>query len=145
FRRVLFRSGMTVVFATLFSILASVTLTPMLCAYLLKDIHGLKGPFIKISGWLDNRLTSFMYWFKQPFDFMMRRPLISVLIVGAFFMSISYPAKRIGSEFIPRSDRDEFAVEIEMPDGTPVEKTIEAVRKIESHIKQYPEVVSYFS
>lgn len=137
--------GMTVVFATLFSILASVTLTPMLCAYMLKDLGSLRGPFIAFAGKLDSFLDKMMGLFKGPFDFMMKRPVISIILSFGLFLSIVYPAKRIGSEFIPRSDRNEFSVEVEMPDGTPIEKTTETIKKIEAHIKEYPEVISYFS
>lgn len=137
--------GMTVVYATLFSILASVTLTPMLCAYILKDVHNLRGPLVKLAGGIDNFLSRFMHWFHGFFDFMMKRPLVSIVLVMAFFMTIVFPAGRIGSEFIPRSDRDEFSVTLEMPDGTPVEKTAETVKRIESELKTYREVVNYFS
>lgn len=137
--------GMTVVYATLFSILASITLTPMLCAYLLKDPKKLKGPFVRFAAGLDKVLDRMMGFFKTPFDFMMKRPIVSIALVIALFLTIQYPASRIGSEFIPRSDRDEFTVELEMPDGTPVEKTTETIKQLEADIKAYPEVVNYFS
>lgn len=137
--------GMTVVYATLFSILASVTLTPMLCALLLKDMSTLKGPFIRLAGKVDQFLNAVTSWFKVPFDFMMKHPVITIFGSLALFMTITYPASRIGSEFIPRSDRNEFTVTVKMPDGTPVEKTTDSVKKLESFVKTYPEVKSYFS
>lgn len=137
--------GMTVVYATLFSILASITLTPMLCAYILKDPTKLKGPFIRFSTKLDKALEGMMNIFKVPFDFMMKRPIIAIVLIFGVFLTIQYPASRIGSEFIPRSDRDEFTVEVEMPDGTPIEKTTQTVQMIEKDLKKYPEVISYFS
>lgn len=137
--------GMTVVYATLFSILASVTLTPMLCALILRDPSKLRGPFMKFSSKIDGFLNKVMDWFKGPFDFMMRHPLVTIGMGMCLFMTIIYPAKRIGSEFIPRSDRNEFTVEVDMPDGTPVEKTTDAVILIENYLKGYPEVISYLS
>ena len=137
--------GMTVVFATLFSILASVTLTPMLCALLLRDPSKLKGPLKLMSSKVDFLLDKMLGWFKGPFDFMMRRPLVTIALAMALFLTIVYPAKRIGSEFIPRSDRNEFSIEVEMPDGTPVEKSAEVVSILENHLKKYPEIVSYLS
>jgi len=137
--------GMTVVYATLFSILGSLTLTPMLCAYLLKDPKKIKGPFVRFARGLDKVLDRMMGFFQKPFAFMMKRPVVSIMIVVALFLTIQYPASRIGSEFIPRSDRDEFTVELEMPDGTPVEKTTETIIKLEKEIALYPEVVNYFS
>ena len=141
----MFQFGMTVVFATIFSIIASVTLTPMLCALLLRDPSRLKGPLMLVSSKIDVLLDKTMAWFKGPFDFMMRKPLVSIAMGLALFLTIVYPAKRIGSEFIPRSDRNEFSIEVEMPDGSPVEKSAEVVSTIENHLKGYPEVISYLS
>jgi HAE1 family hydrophobic/amphiphilic exporter-1 len=137
--------GLTVVYATLFSIVASVSLTPMLCAYLLKRMDTLDNPFIRISKKVDKALMSFMDFFKGFFDFQMKRPFIASLLAGAFFLTIAYPISKTGGEFIPRSDRNDFTIEVVMPDGTPVEKTTETVKIIENYVKEYPEVKSYFS
>ncbi len=137
--------GMTVVYATLFSILASVTLTPMLCALLLKNPSQLKGPLMILSSKVDHFLDKIMSIFKKPFEFMMRRPIVTIVFGFLLFLTVVYPAKRIGSEFIPRSDRNEFTIEVEMPDGSPVEKSAEVVTRVEEYLKDYSEVVSYLS
>ncbi|HLT22874.1 MAG TPA: efflux RND transporter permease subunit, partial [Bacteriovoracaceae bacterium] len=137
--------GLTVVYATLFSIVASISLTPMLCAKLLKRMDQLDNPLIRFSKKVDAFLMKIMDFFKGFFDFQMKRPLIALLLTGAFFLSIVYPVSKTGGEFIPRSDRNEFTVEVVMPDGTPVEKTTEIVKIVESFVKDYPEVKSYYS
>lgn len=137
--------GLTVVYATLFSIIGSISLTPMLCAYLLKRMDTLDNPFIRLSKKVDAVLMSIMDFFKGFFDFQMKHPVIATLLTVAFFMSIVYPISKTGGEFIPRSDRNEFTIEVVMPDGTPVEKTTETVKIVENFVKEYPEVKSYFS
>lgn len=137
--------GLTVVYATLFSIIGSISLTPMLCAYLLKRMDKLDNPMIRLSKKVDAFLMKIMDYFKGFFDFQMKHPLISLTLVFCLFLSIMYPVSRIGGEFIPRSDRNEFSIEVVMPDGTPVEKTTEIVKIIEDSVKKYPEVKSYFS
>lgn len=137
--------GLTVVYATLFSIIGSISLTPMLCAYLLKRMDTLDNPFIRLSKKVDAVLMSIMDFFKGFFDFQMKHPVIATLFTVAFFMSIVYPISKTGGEFIPRSDRNEFTIEVVMPDGTPVEKTTETVKIVENFVKEYPEVKSYFS
>lgn len=137
--------GLTVVYATLFSIIGSISLTPMLCAYLLKRMDQLDNPMIRFSKKVDAFLMKIMDFFKGFFNFQMKHPLIALVCTVAFFFSIMFPLKRIGGEFIPRSDRNEFTIEVVMPDGTPVEKTTEVVKMIEASVKKYPEVKSYFS
>lgn len=114
--------GMTVVYATIFSIMASVTLTPTLCALLLKDPAKLKGPFPKLAKFSDKIIDKINQVYKGFFDFMMKHPFVTIVLTTALFLTIVYPAKRLGSEFVPKSDRDIFTVEILMPDGTPIEK-----------------------
>lgn len=137
--------GMTVVYATIFSVLASVTLTPMLCSLLLKNPDTLKGPFPVISRLMDRLLDWFTNQYKWFFDKFMKWPVTSMIILLAVFFTIVYPAKRIGNEFLPKSDRDEFTAYVLMPDGSPVEKTAKVTEKIDEIIRKYPEVISTLS
>ena len=137
--------GLTVVYATLFSIVASISLTPMLCAKLLKRMDTLDNPMIRLSKKVDAFLMKIMDGFKGFFDFQMNRPVIATILTTAFFFTIVYPLSKTGGEFIPRSDRNDFTVEVVMPDGTPVEKTTETVKIIEKMISDYPEVKSIYS
>ena len=134
--------GLTVVYATLFSILASITLTPMLCGLLLKPANSSKGIFQKLTKYVDKLLEISTEVYKSWFKFMMKHPIVSTVAVIAFFLTISFPAKRLGNEFIPKSDRDDFHVYIAMPDGTPVQKTAEITKQIGEKILKYPEVQS---
>lgn len=137
--------GMTVVYATIFSILASVTLTPTLCALLLKDPNKVKGFFPSIAKKMDQGIEWMLNFYKWFFDFMMKRPFIALILGTAFFFTIIYPIKRIGFEFIPRSDRSVFTVNVLMPDGTPLVRTTEVVKEIEKDILEYKEVKNVVS
>jgi HAE1 family hydrophobic/amphiphilic exporter-1 len=137
--------GLTVVFATIFSIFASITLTPTLCALLLKDPAKLKGPFVRLARWMDGLIAWAVRGYRPIFDLMMKRPLVTIALGITLFLTVVYPAKRLGFEFVPKSDRDVFTVNIAMPDGTPIEKTTEVVKQIENEAKKYPEVESVLS
>ncbi|CBW27612.1 putative transmembrane Acr-type transport protein [Halobacteriovorax marinus SJ] len=137
--------GMTVVYATIFSIMASVTLTPMLCSILLKDPSRLKGPFPFIAKITDRVIAWITTQYKWFFDKMMDWPITATILSLAVFFTIVVPAGQLGSEFVPKSDRDEYTVTVVMPDGTPVEKTGEVVAKIDVLLKEYPEVTSTLS
>jgi len=134
--------GMTVVYATIFSIIASVTLTPMLCSLVLKDPRTLKGPFPVIAKFTDKIIGWLLIQYRWFFDHMMKRPFVSLLIVTMFFLTIMYPAKRLGGEFVPKSDRDRIDISIQLPDGTPIKKTASVVETVDRIVKEYPEVES---
>lgn len=137
--------GLTVVYATIFSIIASVTLTPTLCALLLKDPRKNKSFFKKISLFVDRKLGSLLNGYEFFFKKMMALPVLSIIIGLVLFFTVVYPAKRTGFEFIPKSDRSSIIISMQMPDGSPIEKTTEVVMKVETEIQKLKEVENVLS
>lgn len=137
--------GMTVVYATLFSILASVTLTPTLCALLLKDPSKNKTPFKVISNFVDKILHKILEEYRFFFNKMMNFPVLSIIVGLLIFSSIVFPAKRLGFEFVPKSDKNALSVKVKMPDGTPIEKTLNVTKIIESKLAEIKEVENILS
>lgn len=139
--------GMTVVFATLFSILASVSLTPMLCALLLKPKNEAKkkGPVDKLKGVVDIILKKCTDAYKKPYTYMVRYPITTTFLSIMLFVASFYPARYIGFSFIPSSDEDSITISLTMPEGTPVQKTELVVKKVEAMVQSSPEVKTYLS
>lgn len=144
--------GLTVVYATLFSILASFTLTPMLCSLILKPQNQAekKGKrrnifyrllYVPVSKVMDYALKEY----RHVFDFLFRYPKTSVAICIAFAISPIFVMPYIGSEFISQSDQDVLRISLELPQGAALEETVHATKKVEEVVKDYPEVVSYLS
>jgi len=61
--------------------------------------------------------------------------LAVVALAGAY-----YAGQRIGGEFLPRLDRGEFSITVEMPPGTALEVTDSRIREIEALAMAIPEV-----
>ncbi|MCK5884203.1 MAG: efflux RND transporter permease subunit [Bacteriovoracaceae bacterium] len=141
--------GLTVVFATLFSILASISLTPMLCALLLrpKTEKQKKGfnLFEFITGKVDSGLKIFLGYYESTYKFIVTWPLTVTVLFLLLFASSFFAAGKIGFNFFPSSDENFVQIDIVMPEGTPVTKTSKVVKKIESSFKKWPEVESYLS
>ncbi|MGM0442322.1 MAG: efflux RND transporter permease subunit [Elusimicrobiota bacterium] len=142
--------GMTVVYATVFSILASFTLTPMMCAILLKPRQEEKkyeelGILKKIIFFPQKVLQFLLKEYKVLFNKLFKHPVLTIVGCAAVFASVFYPLKFIGNEFFPPSDQDRISIEIQMPQGTKLEKTLEKAKIIENHVKEIKEVTSYLS
>lgn len=131
--------GMTVVYATLFSLLASFSLTPMLCAVLLKPGTSKKSFLVKIS----DRFVEFtLKEYKIIFNLIMARPWLSGALVVILFMVTFTVVPYIGNEFIPTSDQDRLQVTLTMPLGTKVEESTRTAEKVEALFNGMPEVTS---
>ena len=147
--------GLTVVFATIFSLIASFSLTPMLCALMLKkgkeqrkdQASKLKifNPFVALSNLTNKGVVLLKSEYKKIFDFMFRFPKSTLLVVLVIFLSIKFILPFVGNDFYPPSDEDKFKINIVLPQGTTVEKTLDVAKEIERIVKSVPEMKSYLT
>ncbi|HBC74702.1 MAG: hypothetical protein A2008_06555 [Candidatus Wallbacteria bacterium GWC2_49_35] len=122
-----FEFGMTVTFAVLISLFISFTLTPMLCSRFMR-VH-------KEHGFIFNFLEKIYNLIDNAYIWILRKSLnmrLVVIILSALLLYSSLIlAKNIKSEFKPAEDKDQFGVNIEMPTGSSIDFTQNAVKQIE--------------
>ncbi len=131
--------AITVVFATIFSLYLSFTLTPMMASLMLPEKNK-KG---KLGQILEN---IFSKW-EKVYENILRRILhnklrlvgILILIVILFVGSLRL-AKTIGFEFIPMMDEGNIQVQVELPQGTNLNETEKVMDEILDIIKSHKEV-----
>lgn len=127
--------GLTVAVSVLFSLLVARIITPMLAAYF---IRGTIHPADKPDGWLMRILMSVLRWT------MRHRGLTLLAGFGIFALSI-FSATLLPTEFVPASDIGRSQIEIEMPPGSTIDDTEDAVRHLYGPIERTPEVKSLFA
>ncbi|MBI2887415.1 MAG: efflux RND transporter permease subunit [Chloroflexi bacterium] len=141
----LFRQyGVTVASATLFSLLVSFTLTPMLASRWLKGREEATG-----QGWWErfargweSSFTRIAFSYGRLLGWSLgRRPLIvaigGVALAGGLAM---LPLNLLGREYAPQEDESQFSVNLQMPVGTSLAATDEAARQMEALLREVPEV-----
>lgn len=144
--RIFSEFGITIVISTLLSLFVSFTLTPLLASRVMKITEIKPGTRMRkivdaLEVWQDNlgkRYHSILSWALDH-----RKSIIGIsaaLLIGSIAL---IPLGFIGTEFLTQADRGEFAVNIDMPLGTTIEKTDEAVREVEKIISSMPEVARY--
>ncbi len=153
--------GLTVVFATLFSLFISFTLTPMMASRLFKKDPGQnpknQEPGSEASpsgrkslfGWLWKRTGPLGQNFKNRYISLLRwslghRKTVIFTALGLFLASLTLPMFNIiGAEQMPKIDQGELTVSVELPIGTPIWKTDDALKEMEQKIKTISEVEYY--
>src|SRR5690606_1696941 len=133
----------TVIIATLFSLLMSFTVVPWLFSrYGKLELISERSFFGKIihkfeAGltWFTNRVTSILEW---SLDHKLKTILITVaLFVSSIaLLGLGY----IGSDFFPRMDKGEFLVQLELPKDASIEETNFLTQQAEQYLSQIPEV-----
>lgn len=132
--------ALTVTFATLFSLLASFTVTPMLASLILPD-KVTKRFALGIK--LEKMFRAWENKYKQWLTSMMknkRRSLAVVLLSLLIFIFSLFIAARVGFEFMPLTDEGNINIEVELPQGYNLQETAHVLEKIEETVKKHKEV-----
>ncbi len=141
--------GLTVAMVTLFSLLVSFSLTPMLASrWFTRRRRGEDGE----SGW-SARVFKRLDAFYDRLDLRYRGVLawaldhrFAVISIGLAALLVVIPlAGLLGFEFSPSLDQGQFSVKIETPAGTNLETTNRVVAQVEDLLSKQPEVEAAFT
>ncbi|REC74477.1 AcrB/AcrD/AcrF family protein [Chryseobacterium elymi] len=137
----------TVVIATLFSLLASFTIIPWLSSRYGKLVHLTgKNPFEKFILWFEKQLEKFTHWITGILEWALKTTLrrimtviVTFIILISSFMLVAFGF--IGGEFFPKMDRGQFLVQMELPKDASVEKTNQLTLEVERYLRNDKDVV----
>ncbi len=137
--------AITIVVSTLFSLLVSFTITPVLASRISKLEHLTKDSILgRFALWFESGYKRFADGYVDVLKWALTRGNRWKVITSAvflFFGSCSLlPLGFIGGEFISQSDRGEFAVAIELEPGAKLEETNFVSQRIERLVMDMPEV-----
>ena len=133
--------ALTVTYSTVFSIIASFTITPMLASLILPKHDTKKHPIGKklehiFRAWE----TKYQNWLKVILGNKVRSfwVLISALIF--FVLSMVFLGPFIGFEFMPMLDEGNIQIEVELPQGYNLGETADLLSEIEKRVSKHREV-----
>ncbi len=134
--------AMVIVFSTLFSLLVSYTLTPMLASRFLRENSKKKKIFEHWDRFYENLSRSYGRLVAK----IIRRKSLAILgAAGLFLGSAVFLPPLIGFEFFPATDQGAFKVVLETPVGSSLEATDAVTRKIEALLAEIPEKEKIFA
>ena len=126
--------SITMASSIVISALIALTLTPVLCAMLLKNNHGRVKKKNILSKSLDkfnqgfDKLTG---WYVDLLRLIVNRRALTVIILLAFCAGIAYESKILPSGFIPNEDQSTIYAIIQTPPGSTLEKTNEVSKRLQ--------------
>lgn len=137
----------TVVIATMLSLLASFTIIPWLSSRFGKLVHLTgKNPFEKFILWFEKQLDKFTHWISGILEWCLKTTLrrimtviVTFIILISSFMLVAFGF--IGGEFFPKVDRGQFLVQMELPKDASVEKTNQVTLAVEKYLREDKDVV----
>ncbi|MBI3947915.1 MAG: efflux RND transporter permease subunit [Armatimonadetes bacterium] len=137
--------GLTVAVSTLFSLLVSFTVTPMLASRWYRvgeEMEAKRGLF----GLLDRFYHGLDAGYRRLLGWALRhRPLVVVGGVLSLVGTMMVFGPRLGFEFFPQMDQGQLNVSVEMPAGTSLERTDRVLKRVEKVLHEIPEVATTFA
>ena len=132
--------AVTLVIAVVLSGMVALTLTPALCATLLKESNeehtgGFFGVFNRGFHWVTDR-------YAHGVGRVLGRPR---LWIAAFVLMVAGAVllwKRVPTGFIPTEDKGYFAIAMQLPDAASLQRTEAVIKRVEGFLAQEPSVVN---
>ncbi|MCC7006896.1 MAG: efflux RND transporter permease subunit [Ottowia sp.] len=126
--------SLSLVSSMLFSVFLALTLTPALCATLLKPItpgqHTEKRGFF---GWFNRMFNRNSRRYQNGIARILRKTGRMLLLYAAILIAVALLFLRMPSSFLPEEDQGYFITAIALPPGATTERTLNVVKKIESY------------
>jgi len=133
----LFRQfAVTISVAMLISAANALTLSPALCALLLRH----RGPRRGIMGWIGRRIDGMRDAYAKLVRKALRVSALSVVIVLGCGAGIVGLSSITPTGFLPEEDQGAFFVNVQLPDGASVARTNEIVKQLEQLLSELPQV-----
>lgn len=134
--------ALTIVISTVFSLLISFTLTPLMASLVLPERVKPAG---RVSKYLERLFTSWENWYRGLLAKVLKSKkscLVTVLItIGLMVIAFAlFPL--VKTEFMPNLDTNKITVEIELPQGYDLDETAKVRAEVERRIRQFREVKS---
>jgi HAE1 family hydrophobic/amphiphilic exporter-1 len=136
--RLLHEFAVTIILAILASGIISVTLTPMLCARILKDEHG------QSHGWLYRLSENTFNWMQNTYTSTLRSAMHHKLaVIGIFVLTLVASAGLFAimpQDFLPSDDVGRLQGQIQAANGTSFEQMTRYVRQAQDIVNADPNV-----
>ncbi len=129
-------------FSTLFSLLFSFTLTPMLASLMIKKDGGTG----RLAQKMDTFYRSWDEFYRRLLSKSLKNKFVSVVIILVsfilFILSVIVYGPKIGFDMIPQSDNGQIQITVELPKEYNLHETGLVLKSMEDKIKGYPGITN---
>ncbi|HKO98736.1 MAG TPA: multidrug efflux RND transporter permease subunit [Pyrinomonadaceae bacterium] len=141
--RMYMQFALTIAISVLISAFNALSLTPALCAMLLKPPKPMRGP-----------LGAFFRGFNKVFDVVtkgyvktsaifVRKAILSLIVVGVVVVGAGGFGAMIPAGFVPEEDQGIVGVGLQLPPGASLQRTDEVMKKVEAIVEKVDGMESY--
>ena len=133
--------AVTVAVAVVISGIVALTLTPALCAILLKSVHG-ESKFFKPFNRGFEKLTNF---YAATVNLTLHHRIIGTLVFAAIIALVVVLLRSVPGSFVPAEDQGYVVTAVIMPDGATLSRTSKTTESVRAAISKDPAVAHEFA
>jgi len=137
--------AVTIAISVIISAFNALTLSPALCALLLQPKKESKGPL----AWLFGKFNRAFAWVTKGYvktsGMLVRRFAIVIVLLLVVSAAVVLLGARLPGGFLPTEDQGYAYVNLQLPQGASLQRTIEAAKSVEDALNQVPGIESVTS
>ena len=123
--------SVTIVSAMVLSVVVALTLTPALCATLLKPVDKNQKPKTGFFGWFNRMFNSTSNRYESLVVRLVNRTGRTMIIYGVLIAVVALMFQRLPTSFLPDEDQGTMFTQVILPQGASSERTIEVMNSVE--------------
>ncbi len=134
--------AVTLVLTMVFSALMALTLTPALCATLLRHVPQAQEalPRRGFFGWFNRGFAATTRGYVRAVARLLGRPGRWLIVYGAILVATFWMFSKLPGSFLPEEDQGYFINLVQLPPGATQERTVEVISEVEQFFLKQPEV-----
>ncbi len=141
--RIFLQFGLTVVYATMFSLVVSFTLVPMLAARMIRPGQGVghgEGLGARLARGWNRAYDGLAAAYGRSLSWSLDRKWVPLVVTSVVLVGSLLLFRFVGGEFIPTTDQGQCQVLIELPEGTSLARSGEVADRVARIAGAHPEV-----
>jgi HAE1 family hydrophobic/amphiphilic exporter-1 len=132
--------AVTIAVSVLLSAFNALTLSPALCALLLRPRKPSGGPVTRFFGWFNRRFDWITERYVQTAAIFTRRTGLALVFLVLFGGIALLLGQKVPTSFLPDEDQGFFYINLQLPHAASIQRTDEICRKVENILAQTPGV-----
>lgn len=139
--------GLTMAVAVGISLLNSITLSPALCAILMKphvpDANGKLRFSARFHIAFDAGFRGLVRHYKKGVKFMLKQRWLTVILVIVAAAGLFYMMENTKTGLVPKEDMGSINMDVQTPPGTNLGETVAVMEEIASRLEKIPQIETY--
>ena len=135
--------ALTIAISVLLSAFSALSLSPALSAMLLKPARPARGPLGMFFRAFNRMFNSATRGYVGIARLLIRRAVVTVLIVGLVVVGVGLLGRALPAGFIPEEDQGLFGINVQLPPAASLERTSAVLAKIEAMLTKVEGVESF--